>query len=396
MSGKKRGYVGASCVCPHCQADARFVARRTKRFVSLLGEMELERSYYCCRQCGQGYLPWEQTLGLSTQRLTPAASEVVSMLGVQGPFAEVSERTLRKACGLRLSESTVERVTERAGERLRKLLEQRVKFGEAASWEWERDAQGRTCAYASLDATGVRQQGENGAAAEGRMAYVGMIYNPRGADRTLQRRPASQPHQVRYLAGFYELDALGTELRGQAAQVGWDEAEQQIALSDGGSGLEDFFRKNFPLATVILDFWHAKEYLVELAQALYGQDSPEGKAWLDQRCHQLKAAGGVVVRASLETLDLSAKSESVREAHRRTTNYFRNHEHKMDYPRYLKNGWQIGSGPVESACKTVINNRLAGSGMRWGSAGSNAVCHLRALFLSQRNQWETFWKDYPN
>ena len=44
----------------------------------------------------------------------------------------------------------------------------------------------------------------------------------------------------------------------------------------------------------------------------------------------------------------------------------------MDYPRYLANGWQIGSGPVESACKTVVANRLKGSGMRWGEDGSDA------------------------
>ena len=101
------------------------------------------RSYYHCRACGKGHVPWERTLGLSDQRLTPAASEVVSMLGVQSSFAEVSERTLQKACGLRLSESTVERVTEGAGERLRKLLAERVKFGKPEQWDWERDAAGR-------------------------------------------------------------------------------------------------------------------------------------------------------------------------------------------------------------------------------------------------------------
>lgn len=361
-----------------------------------MGELELARSYYHCRACGQGHFPWEQTLGLSVHRLTPAASEVVCMLGVQGSFAEVSERTLRKTCGLRLSESTVERVTEGAGARLLKLQAERVKFGEDQEWEWEYDARGRTCAYVSLDATGVRQQGEHGAKTEGRMAYVGMLYNPRGAARTLERRKASTPHQVRYLAGFYELDALGIELRGQAAQVGWDTAEQQLALSDGGVGLEEFFKKNFPLATIILDFWHAKEHLVELGKALFGEESEEGQQWLTERCHQLKAEGGPAVRASLEALDVSSRTETVREAYRRETNYFRNHEHKMHYPHYVAQGWQIGSGPVESACKTVVNNRLAGSGMRWGEDGSNALCHLRALFLSQRNQWEIFWKAYPN
>jgi hypothetical protein len=379
-------------VCEHCGGDARFVAHRGKGFLSLLGGCDLVRSYYHCRGCGHGLFPWERELRLTHQRFTPAAEEVVSLLGVQSSFAEVSERTLRKACGLRVSESTVERTTEAAGGRLIEQQQQRVKFGEDEPWEWECDAQGRTCACVSLDATGVRQQGENGAAAEGRMAYVGMLYNPRGAARTRERRQASKPHQVRYLAGFYALDDLGLELRRQAAQVGWDQAEVQLALCDGGAGLEDFFRKNFPRAIVILDFWHAKEHLVELAQAVFGDESSEGQEWLDARCHQLKHAGGAAVRAALESLEVGACGEAVREAHRRETNYFRNHEHKMNYPHYLNQGWPIGSGPVESACKTVVNNRLAGSGMRWGSAGSNALCHLRALFLSERNQWEAYWQ----
>lgn len=397
MSDKKRGgYVGASCVCPRCQRDAKFMKHGSKRFTSLLGPLELVRSYYHCRHCHEGTFPWDETLHLSSQRLTPAASEVVCLLGAQGSFAEVAERTLVKACGLRLGESTVERTTENAGERLAKLLEDRVTFGEERAWDWERDALGRACAYVSLDATGVRQQGENGAKAEGRMAYVAMVYNPRGASQTLERRKASTPHQVRYLAGFYELDALGLQLRRQAAQVGWDDAQQQIGLSDGGNGLEDFFRKNFPRAEVILDFWHAKEHLVELGQALFGESSEAGKQWLDERCHELKHEGGAAVRAKLEALDVTDRGAAVQEVLRRETNYFRNHEHKMDYPRYLASGWQIGSGPVESACKTVVNNRLAGSGMRWGESGSDAVCHLRALLLSERNQWEEFWLNYPS
>jgi hypothetical protein len=76
--------------------------------------------------------------------------------------------------------------------------------------------------------------------------------------------------------------------------------------------------------------------------------------------------------------------------------YFHNHEHRMDYPRYVAQGWQIGSGPVESACKTVVGNRLKGGGMRWGQAGSNAVCHLRALYLSDPPCWDSFWNPSTN
>lgn len=378
-------------MCPCCQSDARFVERRGKYFQSLLGGIRLHRCYYHCRRCG-GHVPWDHTLGLGAGALTPAASEVVSITGIQTSFAQSSEVTLGKLCGLRLSESTVERVTEGAGMRLRKLLEDKVTFGETESWDWQRDAWGRSCAYVSLDATGVRQQGQQGAKADGRMAYVGMIYNPRSQhdDRRLT------PHSVRYLAGFYELDELGLQLRRQAAQVGWDDAEQQIALSDGGNGLEEFFRKNYPRAECILDFWHASEYLTELGKALYAHDEALRKKRVAAWCHQLKHEGGAAMVRHLEQLDVSSNRSSVPQEYTDCLRYFRNHQDRMDYPRYLANGWQIGSGPVESACKTVVAYRLKGAGMRWGEDGSDAVCHLRALYLSQPGQWESFWRNYPN
>jgi hypothetical protein len=80
----------------------------------------LKRCYYHCRRCGQGHVPWDESLGLGAAALTPAASEVASIAGVQTSFAQSAETTLHKLCGLRLSESTVERVTEGAGVRLRK------------------------------------------------------------------------------------------------------------------------------------------------------------------------------------------------------------------------------------------------------------------------------------
>lgn len=367
-----------------------------KRFTTLLGKVGLRRSYYHCRQCRAGISLWDVMLGLGADTFTPGAREIVTLAGATHSFREAAERALPRMCGLQVSESSVERTTEGVGQRLRKLLAKKIKFGRSEPWRWETDAQGFTCAYVSVDATGVRQQGPQGARAEGKMAYVALVYNPRGAARTRERRMESQPREVRYLAGFYALGALGDQLRRQAAQVGWDQAEQQIALCDGGSGLEDFFRTNFPKAKVILDFWHAQEHLGELARALFGEGSAEGQAWLDARRSQLKAAGGAAVLAELERLEVAHRSDAVRETHRRETNYFRNHQHKMDYPSYLARGWQIGSGPVESACKTVVNNRLDGSGMRWGSPGSDAVCALRALFLSEPAQWTAFWADHPN
>ena len=63
----------------------------------------------------------------------------------------------------------------------------------------------------------------------------------------------------------------------------------------------------------------------------------------------------------------------------------------MDDPEYLRQGWSIGSGAVESACKTVVGRRLKLAGMRWGEEGTDHVCHRRAPFKSDKGRWEAFW-----
>lgn len=360
--------------------------------MSLFGPIIVQAAYYHCRVCREGHKPWQTVLRIGERFLTLAAEEMTALAGVLGSFADGAERVLQKMAGLRLSESTVQRTTEEAGRRAGQQRREGKPVGPTRAWTWQRDAWGRRCAYVSADATGVRQQGPGGSHAEGRMVYVGMIYNPRSEHDS--RRPP--PRQVRYLSGFFELDALGRQLHREALEVGWTEADQQIALSDGGSGLESFFKRFFPKAVCILDFYHAKEHLVELAQALHGEDETARQRWLDEVCHRLKHEGGPTVRRWLEGLDLQAASPTVREVHRQQVQYFRNHEHRMDYPTYVRNGWQIGSGPVESACKTVVGNRLKGGGMRWGEAGADAVCHLRAIYLSEPCCWDSFWNPPPN
>ena len=120
--------------------------RRERQVLSLFGVLRLQRCYYHCRKGGHGYVPWDQELGLGAAALTPAAAEVTSLAGVQNSFAQASEITLRKMCGLWIGESTVERVTESAGERLKKLLAEKVTFGEERQWDWQRDAEGHSCA----------------------------------------------------------------------------------------------------------------------------------------------------------------------------------------------------------------------------------------------------------
>jgi hypothetical protein len=375
-------------ICPHCRHAAKFQRWQGKTWLSAVGEVRAERAYYYCPHCRQGDCPWDAVLGLTDRDLTPAATELTTLAGILTSFEEARAKVLPRLAGLRLAESTVERVTEAVGERLRNALATGRTYGPAQDWDWHADADGKRCAYISVDATGVGQQGPKGQAAEGRMAYVGMLYNPR-----VDRPP--QPGTARYLAGLFSLADLGPRLRRQGNQIGLERAERWIALTDGGAGLEDFLHENFPRAECILDFYHAAEHVNELAEAWY-KDETQAKTQAEAWCHTLKHEGGEKLLKAWEGLELRGRSAGAQETRRQVTQYVRKNVHRMDYPRYQKNGWLIGSGHVEAACKSVVGGRLKGSGMRWSANGADAVCHLRALFKSEASQWEAFWRPCLN
>lgn len=115
----KRGVPGSSAICEECGADARFVEWREKTFVVLFGPVKVcSPCYHCHSGCGTGLRSRDAMPRLGTQPLTPAAEETSAMAGLLGSFADGAERVLRKMSGLRLSESTVARTTQTAGERV--------------------------------------------------------------------------------------------------------------------------------------------------------------------------------------------------------------------------------------------------------------------------------------
>jgi hypothetical protein len=311
---KKNGYEGSGVTCPQCGQSADFQGYRPLTPLSILGPIPLQRAYYYCHRCG-GTVPWDAEVGLTAKRLTPAAEELVTLAGtVSNSFAEASEKVLPKMAALKLSESSVQRTSESAGQRLGELLKTKKVLGGPTPWQWHKDARGKTCAYVSLDATGVPQQGPGGVSAEGRMPYVAMVFNP------VPDLPEGCPYQpdkkaemkARYLSGLYDLGELGLQLRRQAAQVGMERAEQWIGLSDGGNGLEHFLSMNFPRdIVVILDFWHASEYLSDLAKALHPDSEEQREPLLASWCHTMKEKGGGGIVSLLEGLSLPTRKTGV-------------------------------------------------------------------------------------
>jgi hypothetical protein len=382
--------------CPHCGQTAEFHAHRPHTPVSLVGPIRYARAYYLCRRCGEGLFPFDEQAGLTDRNLTPALERVATLAGTVADSFEKGADLLHEMAGVRLGESTVERTTEDAGRRLADAVGAGTTFGPHVAWPWPKDYEGQRCAYVELDATGVRQQGVGGGPAEGRMAYVGMVCNP--APEFPWPDEVPQPMRARYLAGLYPLAEFTPLLRAPAGRVGRDGADRWIGLTDGGNGLEERLTGNFPRVEVlILDFFHPAEKLTGLARRLHPEDEAAAQEQARQWRGLLKEEGGAVLAAVLQEWDWPRRA-GLSDAVDDLVGYLERHAHRMEYPEYLARGWCIGSGAVESACKTVVGQRLKLAGMRWGEDGADALCHLRALYRSEKGQWEAFWnRDFsPN
>ena len=380
--------------CPECACTAGYHDDRPRTVVGVCGTLRYKRAYYYCRSCSKGNAPFDEQAGVTPRQLTPAAERLTTLAGGVSQSFEKGAELIDEMASVRLSAATVQRTTEDAGRRIAGLLAEGKLFGPPVQWEWHEDARGRTVAYLTVDATGTRQQASGGGRAEGRMAYVAGVYNPAPPDWLLPAGVAASPLKARYVSGLYPLTEMGLLLRRQAGHVGMDLADVWVALTDGGNGLEEFCRQNFnrPDLVVILDFYHASGYLEELARALHPGDEGQARQQGEQWGRLLAAEGGAATLAVLREWAWPArKSAALREQLAKVEEYFGNNLHRMEYPEYEAEGWQIGSGVVESACKTVVGQRLKGAGMRWSEAGAHTVCHVRALYRSEKGQWDAFW-----
>jgi len=144
----------------------------------------------------------------------------------------------------------------------------------------------------------------------------------------------------------------------------------------------------------VLDFYHASEYLADVAKAAFPRDPAQREQWLTDACHNLKHKHGAPGRLLKEMQALSKgeqrMSEEVRKKLAAAITYFRNHKHQMNYAKYRAQELPIGSGVTEAACKTLVKQRLCNSGMRWVEKGAKVVLSLRALMLTD-DRWEQFW-----
>jgi hypothetical protein len=163
----------------------------------------------------------------------------------------------------------------------------------------------------------------------------------------------------------------------------------RIALTDGALALQQQTLAAFPDYTLILDLIHAVEYLWDAVNALLGETHPDRIAWITDALHCLLEDE---FDQLLDHLDYQRSSAALSPAQQKTlttaVNYLRRNQPYMHYQFYLAQGWPIGTGVIEGACRHLVKDRFEQSGMRWSRTGAEDMLRLRAVSLNK--DWADF------
>jgi hypothetical protein len=152
--------------------------------------------------------------------------------------------------------------------------------------------------------------------------------------------------------------------------------------------------KRIKIARVV-DYYHASERLTKIADALkFGNDQSKRQAWLQRIRKMLLEPGGHgrVLRSIAKMRELYGYTHAATSDAEKAERYLRRYKRFMDYATMKEQGYPIGSGVVESACKQIVSERMKLSGMRWHRDGAQRTMTLRCVLLS--GIWDTVYKTF--
>jgi len=180
-----------------------------------------------------------------------------------------------------------------------------------------------------------------------------------------------------------DADEIFSRLWAQLQELGWPGVNTVVVIV--GDGAEWIWNRAsmFGRRCEILDFWHAMEHAWSFARLAYGEGSVKADQWVHRLAEDLR--GGKVQDVIARLKRMRPTSPEVRESLDALIRYYSDNASRMRYDEYLRLGYGIGSGAVESAHKQVIHARFRQAGMRWSEAGARRLLALRLLLLN--NNW---------
>ena len=406
-----------------CGHQQKLVGYRSKKLLTLFGEVEWKRAYYQCQveedteqekaaKCSHGRAPADETWGVQGPRTTPGVQKYISYLCAMLTLEEAAE-TFRRLLPLRMSARQALNLMKPVGQALAEREDEVVKalFEEALQSKTQEEHTSQKSRkdierlYIELDGILARMRRGSVPMEEDERKRKGDVYRElkvgavflaeRGRERS-ELAPevwVDMPKEgsLRYVARRTAKGGFGQLLYALAQQSGLSRAKQIVVLGDGAPWIWKLVAEHFPGAVQIVDLYHAQQHVWEVAHAVFGPSSQDACIWAKQ-------AGTLLVHGQIEELvaalgqlpTIAPAPDESRSVPEKAVDYFTTNAERMRYPAFRAQGMHVGSGIAEAACKTVVGTRAKRAGMRWTPDGLDAVLPLRTAKLN--HTYDEFWE----
>lgn len=375
-----------------CGQQARYHDRRGKRILTALGPAEFKRGYYVCPSCGRGQSPRDRELDVEGTEFSPGVRRMMAAVGAETSFEQGREQ-LELLAGLKVATKAVERQAEAIGADIEAGEQKEIRRAKQLDLP-EVCVPAVPLLYIEMDGTGVpvtkkeregRAGKKEGQPARTREVKLGCVFTQTATDK--EGRPVRDEDSTSYVAAIETAEEFGLRLYTEAWRRGWSRAGKKVVLGDGAVWIWNLVEQHFPGAVQIVDLYHARQHVWELAAKLFAGDERARRQWasicqylLDQG--RIEALVTILRQPRPDSGNLAADAEN-------EADYFERNAERMRYPKFRAQSLFVGSGVIEAGCRTVVGERLKCSGMFWSVRGANAILALRCCQLSRR--FEDYW-----
>jgi hypothetical protein len=377
-----------------CGQQTHYRELRSKPVLTAVGKVQVSRPYYLCSHCHAGQFPADVELDIENTEFSPGVRRMQAMVGQEAPF-DHGRQQMKLLANLEVTTKAVERTAEAIGGDIAEGEQQQVQravqldlpivVGEPIP-----------ILYVQMDGTGVpvvkketvgRQGKTDNQPAHTREAKLGCVFTQTMWDKA--GYPIRDPDSTTYTGAIEPAEEFGKRLYLEAWNRGWSRAAKKVVIGDGAEWIWNLVEQHFPGAVQIVDLYHARQHLWELARRLHPNSEVKQKSWM--KVHQKRLLDkGKIEKLVGELRVINSANPEILKQIRIEADYFARNADRMRYPKFRRQHLFVGSGVIEAGCKTVIGSRLKRSGMFWTVRGANAILTLRCYHLNGR--FEDYWE----
>ena len=377
-----------------CGQRAQYRELRPKTLLTVVGNVEVSRLHYLCPRCHSGQFPVDIELDVENTKASPGVRRMLAAVGQDAPF-DHGRRQMKLLADLDVTAKAVERTAEGIGADIAARQQEEIQRATRGKLPMVPSGPPIPILYVQIDGTGLsvvkketvgRKGKTDGQPAHTREAKLGAVFTQTKWDG--EGYAIRDPDSTTYTGAIETAEEFGNRIYVEAWKRGWSRAEKKVVIGDGAEWIWNIAAQHFPGAIQIVDLFHARQHLWELARKLYPNQEAEQKRWMTIHQEMLDEGRIEELVAALRSIDSS--NPELSEKIRKEAAYFENHTERMRYPEFRGQHLFVGSGVIEAGCKTVIGSRCKQSGMFWTVRGANGILALRCCHSN--GQFEDYWE----